>query len=247
MRMSIPGVFTGNCVGRYILSALILAGLTVAVSALLFFSQGVPEPKYQGVPLSAWLDGTMAKRNLTKMFLVINSVGPEALPWLVQAAEGEPGFKYVLHQKYSHLYKSSSLVRRLLPNPGSDLSDVAHHNILNLLARLAPGTAYEERALSAILRPLRASKPHFVEVRCEILAHFTNCPTRVLPMLLIALTNVSTVDSAVLGFQRFGTSATSILYPMALSETGFVRPAELALKKADPAAYEKLLTARPDP
>lgn len=60
-------------------------------------------------------------------------------------------------------------------------------------------------------------------------------------MLLIGLTNVSTVDSAISAFQRFGTSATPILYPAALVETGFVRPAELALKKADPAAYEKLL------
>jgi hypothetical protein len=82
------------------------------------------------------------------------------------------------------------------------------------------------------------------EIRCEMLAQFTNNPTEVFPLLLVALTNVGTVDSAVAAFQRFGASATPVLYPRALSESGFVRPAELALKKADPAAYERLLTQK---
>ncbi len=225
------------------LIAVSLLGIITTVVVLVF--RGTPEPKYQGVGLSKWLDGTMAKPEPKRMREVMRSVGPEALPWLFQAAEGEPQFRYVLYRKYAQLYRSSSIVRWLLPKPGPDLSHVAHYNALLLLSRLAPGTAYEERSLSAILGLRQpTSKPNSFEVECGMLSQFTNYPNKVLPTLLISLTNTRTVDSAILAFQRFGTSATPVLYPVALSETGFVRPAELALKKSDPAAYEKLLAEK---
>jgi hypothetical protein len=232
---------------RWLIVVGVAFGSVALVSLLTVLVSGPRQPTYKGVPLSKWLDG----RRGIEMFDALKSVGPDALPWLVQAAEGNSRIEYVFYRHYSKLYNSSSIVRRLLPKPGRDLSSVAHYNTLSLLSRLAPGTEYEERALSAIMRPrlprLQKLRPGILEVRCGLLAQFTNHPAKVLPILLLALTNAGTVDSAVSAFQRFGTSATPVLYPRALSETGFIRPAELALKKADPAAHERLLAQKSGP
>jgi len=49
------------------------------------------------------------------------------------------------------------------------------------------------------------------------------------------------VDMAIDVLQRqFGSVATPKLYPVALRETGIIRPAEVALEHADPLAYRKL-------
>jgi len=208
----------------------------------------VPEPTYNGAPLSRWLDGSMwgplAKRDgreIQKIHKTLSSVGQEALPWLTQQA-GKGNFQHDLRLKYAKMYTSSSVLRRFLPKPAPDRWQTLQFNIFVQLSRLAPGTAYEERALSAIL----ASTPRRIDRQSQIglVSNFTNFPNRVLPVLLIGLTNAITVDWAVRGFQRFGTSATPVLYPLALQETGHIRPAELSLKKADPIAYEKLIEER---
>jgi hypothetical protein len=163
----------------------------------------------------------------------------------VRAASGNRAALSVL---FTQFYNKYSFARPFLPKPRAGLSNAAHYQVLMLLSRLAPGTKYEKRALSAVMRPrLKIPRLGIGEIRCGMLGQFTNNPTEVLPLLVVALTNVGTVDSAVAAFQRFGTSATPVLYPKALSETGFVRPAELALKKTDPAAYERLLIQKSQP
>jgi len=132
-------------------------------------------------------------------------------------------------------------VRRFLPAPGSNRSLVIQSNAIWLLGRLAPGTKYEARSVSAVLASLsRSSDPRLLEGKLQALGSFTNFPQRVVPVLVTGLTNTAAIDSTLLALQRFGTSATPALYPIALAETGFIRPAELALKKADPIAYERL-------
>jgi len=217
--------------GAVILSAVIVLG------AMLL--SGAREPKYEGIGLSRWADGTMARqRGPMPMLKVLQSVGPEALPWLVEEAGRQGTLRHRLYLLYVKVYISSSLAQRLLPRPGPDISSTRQENVFGLLARLAPGTSYEERAVRALLAV--PPKPPVFETRFRLLGSFTNYPRLVLPALLPGLNHPSTVDAAVSAFERFGTSATPVLYPKALIESGFIRPAELALKKADPVAYEKL-------
>ena len=81
--------------------------LGVAASTLYLVSgRGPHEPVYEGVGLSAWLDGTTVHggglAQTKKMSEVLNSVGPEALPWLTHTFEinnGKEGLSK-LHQRY---------------------------------------------------------------------------------------------------------------------------------------------------
>jgi len=219
-----------------VFGVVVFPALTVLVA--MFFS-GAREPAYEGVGLSRWVDGSMARqREPMAMMKVLRSVGPEALPWLVQEAKRQSTFTHRLYLRYVRVYKSSSLAQRVLPKPGPDLSSTAQANIFGLLARLAPGIPYEERAVRALLAA--PPKPLVFETKFLLLGSFTNYPQLVLPALLPGLDQPFSVDATVSAFQRFGTSATPVLYPKALMESGFIRPAELALKRADPAAYEKL-------
>jgi len=247
---------------RSLLPILYVIGILATIATgLVLLLRSPPEPSYQGAPLSYWLKDPITERNLhftgnspydrdtmarlAKRTAVIGSVGPEALPWLIAAAERDARSESLLNRKYSQLYKSSPVVRWCLPQPRSRLPALSYYDILRLLSRLAPGTSYEERALNVILLfHKQPTRPRYFEVRCDMLGCFTNHPSKVLPWLLIGLTNANTGYPAVLAFQRFGTSATPVLYPVALSETGFIKPAELALKKADPVAYERLLTEK---
>ncbi len=73
-----------------------------------------------------------------------------------------------------------------------------------------------------------------------MLGSFTNSPSKVIPILVAELNNPAHVETAIQSLQKFGSSATSFLYPLALKESGLIRPAELALEKADERAYSRL-------
>lgn len=73
-----------------------------------------------------------------------------------------------------------------------------------------------------------------------MVACFTNFPKVVIPILVAELNNPAHVETAVKGLEKFGPKATSSLYPLAMKEKGLIRPAELALEKADQRAYSKL-------
>src|SRR5436190_10744937 len=68
-----------------IFAALCILGMLAVVTVTsLLLSGGVSEPKYEGIPLSSWLDGTMAKRtDFAKTSAAMRSVGPDAVPWLI--------------------------------------------------------------------------------------------------------------------------------------------------------------------
>src|SRR6266404_2319679 len=98
----------------FVCGALVVVFLLGSTSVLWWaFRSTVPEPEYQGIGLSVWVDGTMVKRtNAIEMARVLHTVGPEALPWLVEAAERRGSFKNSLYLRYVKLYRNNSLVRR---------------------------------------------------------------------------------------------------------------------------------------
>jgi len=63
-------------------------------------SRRPPEPVYKGVGLSKWLGGGVSSPR--SMLEVINSVGPEALPWLVSAL---PGLEFKQRYELSNAMK----------------------------------------------------------------------------------------------------------------------------------------------
>lgn len=181
--------------------------------------------------------------NSQAMADVLKSVGPEALPWLVSEVEllGRPGLRDLACRSYLRVWQASSLVRSLLPRPTSGpRSDIALFNSMGLLGRLAPGTEYESRALQAVIGAHAQHDREFYKTKLNVLGCFTNFPNQVIPILVATLNDPVNVETAANSLQNFGASATPTLYPLALKETGQIRPAEYALEKADKAAYQRL-------
>jgi hypothetical protein len=177
---------------------------------------------------------------------VIQSVGPEALPWLVSEVElsgrQRLGLRDWACRSYVHFFwKSSGLLKSLLPTPWwGSRSDTALLNSMILLGRLAPGTTYESNALRAVTAAQMQSNRDFYNTKLSVLGCFTNFPNQVIPILVPELTNAAYVETAAKALQNFGSAATPSLYPLALKETGLIRPAEYALEKADKPAYQRL-------
>jgi len=235
--------------------AWLLAGCVILVPALvccfrLFFEAGPSEPVYRGLGLSRWLDGSTVIRtspgylsSAKAMSDVIQSVGPEALPLLVGEVEqsGRPGLKDIVCQCYVRLWLKSGLIRSWLPRPSSGpRSEIALYNSMVLLGRLAPGSSHEAIALRAIIAARQNGNRPFFEQKLRVLGCFTNSPKEVIPILVAELNNAAYVETAAKALQNFGSSATPTLYPIALKETGLIRPAEYALEKADAGAYRRL-------
>lgn len=74
------------------------------------------------------------------MWAVIDSVGPEALPWLVSALPGLE-LKYSYEAWLERLMQRSPVANRLLLKFTDPCRYVGYFNICALLARLAPGSA----------------------------------------------------------------------------------------------------------
>jgi hypothetical protein len=125
---------------------------------------------------------------------------------------------------------------RKLINP---YNEMAYFNACSLLARLAPGSSFEPKALREFVPRRPGDDMELIKLRLWALGRCTNSPDRAIPILISELTN-STVDKAVDALQNFGSVATPRLYPIALRENGIIRPAEVALERADPLAYRKL-------
>jgi hypothetical protein len=79
-----------------------------------------------------------------------------------------------------------------------------------------------------------------IKLRLRALGDCTNSPDKAIPILVLELTNSPTVDRSIDALQNFGSAATPRLYPVALRETGMIRPAKVALERADPLAYKRL-------
>lgn len=156
---------------------------------------------------------------------MLNSVGPEALPWLVSAV---PRLEF----------KDAG---RLLLKLADPRGRAAYFNACSVLARLAPGSAFETKALRAFIPRRPTDDTELIKLRLRALGRCTNSPDKAIPILISELANFATLDNAIDSLANFGPLATPRLYPLALRETGMIRPAEVALERADPLAYKRLL------
>ena len=220
-----------------------LAAITLVTVIVLCSSSHPAEPEYRGVGLSQWLETTRVRPNaasVEEMVVVLKSVGPEAVPWLIRflgQREGVLDKGYLLlYQKWLYRYRS-----RWLPQPRLFRFQGARFNGVDLLSRLAPGTAFENRAVDVLLSFEHIDDSTFKNQLFRCLGSFTNSSQRVMPMLLIGVTNPATFDASLKGLQSFGADAAPALYRMAQRETGHIRPAELALEKIDEGLYLQLL------
>ncbi|HYG35476.1 MAG TPA: hypothetical protein VEC99_11860, partial [Clostridia bacterium] len=159
------------------------------------------EPVYGGHGLSAWLDGRMVMPHQpSEMGAVINSVGPEALPWLVPAWERysiQAANWSTAEEVYKMVNKIDPRATSLLPALNSRPA-IALFNGMTLLARLAPGTEYESR----VVRDIIGVKPEdwdreFARRRLRCLGQFTNSAEVVVPVLIAGVTNRVTIDDSI--------------------------------------------------
>jgi hypothetical protein len=226
----------------------------IFVAAAVEVSHRPPEPIYNRLGLSHWLGGMVSNgpgssgvlasgrlSSLAEVGSALGSVGPEALPWLVSAL---PGLEF--RQRFDAWCSrtanrsSSPLVNRLLLKLTDPHSYTGYANTCSLLARFAPGSPFQTKAFRAFVPHRPGDDTELVKIRLWALGRCTNSPDKAIPILISELTNSLTVDRAVDGVANFGSLATPRLYPLALGETGMIRPAEVALERADPLAYKRL-------
>lgn len=231
---------------NWLLVFCVVASLSVVVAAVSF--HGPSEPVYAGARLSHWLGGTVSSgpgssgvlASLAEVGSALGSVGPEALPWLLSAL---PGLEF--KQRFDAWClrtgnrSGSALVNRLLLKLTDPHRATAYANACSLLARFAPGSAFETKALRAFV-PRRPEDAELIKIRIRALGRCTNSPAQAIPILISELTNSPTADVAIESLGNFGPAATPRLYPVALREAGMIRPAEVALERADPLAYKRL-------
>jgi len=223
------------------------AVLILATAALVVSRFSNPEPVYEGVPLTEWLDGTMRTTGVppSKVASVIDSIGPEAIPHLLAIVEG----RVLLSQRiYSRLYGFLQPATKYLPKPRLGFTLTARYNAARELSRLAPGTQSEGRVVAALLSlDPGLDKRYERQYWFTQLSAFTNCSDKIVPVLLTGVTNPATFDASVEALSRFGTSSVPDLYRMAKAESGFIRPAELALKRIDEKTYLRLSDEKSSP
>jgi hypothetical protein len=221
-------------------SAFVILGVLILATLALVVSRGWRrELLYGGAPLIKWLDGTMHKRGFP------SAIGPEAVPQLIRITENRPT---LLQWIYSRLYRVSQPVNKSLPkavqgfSPVQGFSLMVRFNAARELSRLAPGTESETQAVAALLSlGPQVGKFYQKQYWFAHLSAFTNCSDKIVPVLLTGVTNPATFDSSVTALKRFGYAGVPELYRMAKTESGFIRPAELALQKIDEKAYLRLL------
>jgi hypothetical protein len=187
------------------------------------------------------IDATVVKERIAseeEWSAALNSAGgPETIPWLIALLQTQDG---ILDRRHLQLCQKYAWARRWLPKTRIGRFHTARFNGARMLARLAPGTEFENKAVTALLSLERRSDKNERQYFFHSLSLFTNCANVVVPELLTGITNPATFDASVDALRRFGTAAAPALYQMALPETGFIRPAELALEKIAPAAYRTL-------
>ncbi len=247
------GVMVKAPIARKRLVLIFVAG-SVVLAALLMLSlrRDLAEPVYNGHRLSYWLEcdnldptyirgglqPSKNERTVNERRQVFNSIGPEALPWLNRGLED-----FITRKKFrsaTHIYVNiHSGDWGLTREPWTQKPIYACYNTMNLLSKLAPGTAYERKAASLISQ-VPNFRGGFLEYQIFLLSHFTNCPSIVIPVLLADLTNSFTLEDSINALGIFSEQATPKLYQMALAETGSVVTASQALKEVNREAYSRM-------
>src|SRR5437867_4601560 len=170
-----------------------LAAVTLITVIVVGITTGPREPEYQGVGLSLWLDGTMVRKGTSAMEMreVLDSVGPEAVPWLIQLLKRREG---ILEKEYLRLYRkrlfhkpfarAPAPVPRWLPQPRLYARRAARSNGAYLLSRLAPGTEFEAKAVNVLLSVEHNDDSNFKKQLFRCLGSFTIVSEQVVPVLL---------------------------------------------------------------
>ena len=246
-------------------SYLAVFALIVALSVIIGYGfwKHPTEPSYNGIPLSAWLEGTAGGNGIVspEMLVALRANPEEVIPWLLDYLKTDPSpFQRPYALFYLRVHQPSRLIiagkpgpsapgnrwaffRKWLPTPRTFRTAHGRYYGLPLLAELAPGTAFERQTLEYLIAPQSQTgigNSHTRIDRLQLVGNFTNYPDVAIPILLAGLTNAGTAGVCIGSLQRFGASAVPGLSRMARSETGFIRPAEVALEKIDAAAYQKI-------
>jgi hypothetical protein len=223
---------------RVVMLVAISLALVFGIVFTICFLRLPAEPIYEGRPISFWISGSRleSREQQLQRAQIINKIGPEALPWLIRVSKRNDS---MLLRWYKELWLKKPALQPYLPQPFSlkwiSLRDNAHM----LISRLAPGTRYEEVGAKAIVSTISNYKSYSLQFAFYNLGRFTNCGSIVVPVLLRGVTNPVVAQVAIAELQKFPGTATPYLCSMAASETGFIRPAKLALKKVNGERYLK--------
>jgi hypothetical protein len=230
---------------RILTGAGVLA-IVVVVPLAVWFATYRPmplEPVCKGRPLSQWIDGTAIRQGASIDETTLNSMDSNAVPWLIwylhKSSRGsfdKPLFRAEL--QLLRFNNSGSLAKSGLAKLGE--KDRQRNSALALLSQYAPGTCFEETAARAILKS-KSPIVDFDRERIFALGSFTHCPDLVLPTLCAGLTNGGTREACTLALSRFGPTAVSNVYRMALAEAGNNDPATSALLYLDQIAWTNLV------
>lgn len=194
-----------------LLSGIAVAVILLGILILLVPELTTPEPAYQGIKLSSWMDGSFFKAGKLRkdQQQVFQRLGPDSIPWLLKTAALPelPG-----ERRYSRWYSGSKLAHDWLPVPWSYRRDFLRRTAKVLLTSVAPGSAFEGQALNAVAM------------------EFIN-----------DLKTPSSFDVSLNALAKFGKLSGPFLYKEAKLETDpIIRPVGLALEIIDPELYRKL-------
>lgn len=247
------------------LGAVALGFILFAAGVLLWVGRTPTEPTYNGIGLSSWLEGTAGGNGPVgtpvsqDLLASLRTNREEVVPWLLAYLKsGSRTFQ----RRYAKFHSEANprtfpgmAGQRVPTGPGNRWSFIGpwlptpvYYRTgsfygLPLLAELAPGTRCEGQVLDYLIAQQFQTGDGHGEMRINVLkwlGNFTNFPDRVIPQLIAGLRNAGSVGVCIDSLDRFGTNALPQLYRVAQLETGYMRPAEVALEKLDPAAYEKL-------
>jgi len=84
-------------------------------------------------------------------------------------------------------------------------------NAVGALAAVAPGTAFEAEAASAVIMRTTDANQQLIEHAYNCLGAFTNEMEKVVPILLQGLRKPTARDSALLGLRRLATNALAVV------------------------------------
>jgi hypothetical protein len=246
---------------RYFFASAALALLGVVVATL--WMRHTPEPRYQGIRFSVFLDEYWKNPEMAKTGRqAVKEMGSSVVPYLVSEMENDPvrdlmfKIKPSMPDKIASVFPDQSVYAKrrtraagLLTEAGTNavsalprLIEITEaespdytHNFIRAIGMLAPGTEYHDRARKLVLRVVteaRSERDSETRRMCyHILGMFGG--DEVVPALIDGLRERRMVDSCIESLVKIGTNAVPELKKVAAHESGYVRPAGVALEKIE--------------